>query len=49
MIKFGIRHSFDKIEQTEDRYASISVPAEVALPYFWNMYEPVRAQSKICR
>ena len=43
MIKFGIRQSFDKIEQIEDRYANISIPVEVALPYYWDIYEPVRA------
>jgi len=43
MIKFGIRQSFDKIEQIEDRYANIGVPVEIALPYYWDIYEPVRA------
>jgi len=43
MIKFGIRQSFDRIEQIEDRYANINVPVEVALPYYWDIYEPVRA------
>lgn len=43
MIRFGIRQSFDKIEQIEDRYANIGVPVEVALPYYWDIYEPVRA------
>jgi len=43
MIKFGIRQSFDKIEQIADRYADIKVPVEVALPYYWDIYEPVRA------
>lgn len=42
MIKFGIRQSFDSIEQIEDRYANISVPVEVALPYYWDIYEPAR-------
>lgn len=42
MIKFGIRQSFDRIEQIEDRYASLSMPVEVALPYYWDIYEPVR-------
>jgi sugar phosphate isomerase/epimerase len=42
MVKFGIRQSFDKIEQIEDRYANINVPVEVALPYYWDIYEPVR-------
>ena len=42
MIKFGIRQSFDKIEQIEDRYANIDVPVEAALPYYWDIYEPVR-------
>ena len=42
MIKFGIRQSFDRIEQIEDRYANITAPVEVALPYYWGIYEPVR-------
>ncbi|MDP2923957.1 MAG: TIM barrel protein [Candidatus Omnitrophota bacterium] len=44
MIKFGIRQSFDRIEQIEDRYANLSVPVEVALPYYWDIYEPVRGR-----
>ena len=43
MIEFGIRQSFDTIEQIENRYANINVPVEVALPYYWDIYEPVRA------
>ncbi|MBU4304809.1 MAG: sugar phosphate isomerase/epimerase [Candidatus Omnitrophica bacterium] len=43
MIKFGIRQSFDRIDQIEERYANINVPVEVALPYYWDIYEPVRA------
>jgi hypothetical protein len=35
MIKFGIRQSFDRIEQVEERYANLTVPVEVALPYYW--------------
>jgi len=42
MIRFGIRQSFDRIEQVEERYANLNVPVEVALPYYWNIYEPVR-------
>jgi len=42
MIKFGIRQSFDSIEQVENRYANLTVPVEVALPYYWDIYEPVR-------
>jgi len=42
MIKFGIRQSFDNIEQVEGRYANLSVPVEVALPYHWGIYEPVK-------
>ena len=42
MIKFGIRQSFDSIEQIEDRYSKIKVPVEVALPYYWDIYEPIR-------
>ncbi len=42
MIKFGIRQSFDSIEQIEERYGNLSAPVEVALPYYWDIYEPVR-------
>ncbi len=42
MVKFGIRQSFDRIEQVEERYANLNVPVEVALPYYWDIYEPVR-------
>ena len=42
MIKFGIRKSFDKIEQIEDRFANINIPVELALPYYWDIYDPVR-------
>ena len=41
-INFGIRQSFDKIEQIEDRYSGLSIPIELALPYYWDIYEPVR-------
>lgn len=43
MINFGIRVSFDKIEQIEERFSSINVPIELALPYYWKIYEPIRA------
>lgn len=39
MIKLGIRQSFDNIEQVENRYANLTVPVEVALPYYWDIYE----------
>jgi hypothetical protein len=42
MIKFGIRQSFDRIEQVEERYTNLNVPVEVALPYYGDIYEPVR-------
>ncbi|OGX16487.1 MAG: hypothetical protein A2166_01235 [Omnitrophica WOR_2 bacterium RBG_13_41_10] len=42
MIRFGIRQSFDRIEQVEERYANLNAPVEVALPYYWDIYEPVR-------
>jgi len=42
MIKFGIRQSFDRIDQIEDRYVDVGVPVEVALPYYWDIYEPIR-------
>jgi len=42
MIRFGIRQSFDRIEQVEERYANLSVPVEVALPYYWDIYEAVK-------
>jgi len=42
MIKFGIRQSFDNIEQVEERYSKLDVPVELALPYYWDIYEPIR-------
>ena len=44
MIKFGIRQSFDNIEQVEGRYSKLDVPVEVALPYYWDIYEPIRGR-----
>ena len=44
MIRFGIRQSFDRIEQVEERYANLNMPVEVALPYYWDIYEPVRGR-----
>ena len=46
MIKFGIRQSFDKIEQVEERYSNLNAPVEVALPYYWDIYEPIREHLK---
>lgn len=43
MIYFGIRQSFDTVEQIEDRFSNLSVPVEIALPYYWKIYEPARA------
>lgn len=42
MIKFGIRQSFDKIGQIEERFSSMDAPVELALPYYWGIYEPIR-------
>jgi len=42
MLKFGIRQSFDRLEQVEERYSNLNVPVEVALPYYWDIYEPIR-------
>jgi len=42
MIKFGIRQSFENIEQIEDRFSNLNVPAELALPYYWEIYQPIR-------
>ncbi len=44
MIKFGIRQSFDRAEQVQERYANLNTPVEVALPYYWDIYEPVRGR-----
>ncbi|MGA2526219.1 MAG: TIM barrel protein [Smithellaceae bacterium] len=41
MINFGIRQSFDSIDQVEQRFSNLTVPVELALPYYWNIYEPV--------
>ena len=43
MIYFGIRQSFDSIEQIKERYSALSAPIELALPYYWDIYEPIRA------
>jgi len=43
MINFGIRQSFDRIEQIEERFSVLNVPVEIALPYYWDIYDPVRA------
>jgi hypothetical protein len=40
MIRFGIRQSFDRIEQVEDRYLNLKAPVEVALPYYWVYMDP---------
>lgn len=39
MIKLGIRQSFNSIEQVEERYSNLNVPVEIALPYYWDIYE----------
>jgi len=50
MVNFGIRQSFDKIEQIEERYSNINVPVEIALPYYWDIYEIIRGHlSEIAR
>lgn len=41
MINFGIRQSFDSIDQVEERFSNLTVPVELVLPYYWNIYEPV--------
>ncbi len=30
------------IEQVEERYSNLNAPVEVALPYYWDIYEPIR-------
>jgi sugar phosphate isomerase/epimerase len=42
MINFGIRQSFDNIEQIQERYSALKSPIELALPYHWDIYEPIR-------
>ena len=49
MINFGIRQSFDKVEQIEDRFSNLNVPVEIALPYYWKIYEPARAHLRKMR
>lgn len=39
MINFGIRQSFDKIEQIEDRYMNLKAPVEVAHYLIDNKWE----------
>lgn len=46
MINFGIRQSFDRIEQIEERYFNLKAPVEIALPYYWDIYEPIRMHLK---
>ncbi|MFH1779465.1 MAG: TIM barrel protein [Candidatus Omnitrophota bacterium] len=46
MINFGIRQSFEKIEQFEERFSNLNVPVELALPYYWDIYEPIRSYLK---
>ncbi|MDP2924531.1 MAG: TIM barrel protein [Candidatus Omnitrophota bacterium] len=46
MIKLGIRQSFDRLEQVEERFSNLKVPVELALPYYWNIYEPIRVHLK---
>ncbi len=46
MINFGIRQSFDRIEQIEERFFNLKVPVEIALPYYWDIYEPIRVHLK---
>ncbi len=46
MINFGIRQSFEKIEQIQERFSNLNVPIELALPYYWDIYEPIRPHLK---
>lgn len=46
MINFGIRQSFENIEQIEERFRNLSVPIELAMPYFWDIYQPIRPYLK---
>jgi sugar phosphate isomerase/epimerase len=41
MIRFGIRQSFDRIDQIEERFRGLDVPVELALPYHWGIFKPV--------
>lgn len=41
-IRFGIRQSFDCLEQFESRYKEIRVPIELALPHKMQDYQRVR-------
>ncbi|MGM0365994.1 MAG: sugar phosphate isomerase/epimerase family protein [Actinomycetota bacterium] len=43
-INFGIRQSFDNLSQVEGRFRKLDVPVELALPYYWDIYSPVRKQ-----
>ena len=35
MVNFGIRQSFDNIEQIEERYSALKAPIEI-LSYSWS-------------
>lgn len=47
MINFGIRQSFENISQIEDRFSNLTAPIELALPYYWEIYHPVRPYLKV--
>ena len=46
MIKFGIRQAFERIEEIEEKFSNLNVPVEIALPYYWNIYELIRVHLK---
>ncbi len=47
MLKFGIRQSFENIEQIEERLSLLNTPIELALPYYWDIYNPIRPHLKV--
>lgn len=47
MLKFGVRQSFENIEQIEERLSRLNTPIELALPYYWDIYNPIRPYLKV--
>ena len=42
MIKVGYRQSFDRLEEVGLRYSNLKAPIELAFPYYWKIYDPIR-------
>lgn len=42
MINVGFRQSFTEVGQVQERYSDLKFPVEVALPWTWELYAPIR-------